>query len=719
MDKSAQIERNVRIELTKAKLLLNSENKELAFEVFFNILNNISIDLKYRIEALGYLALNKLSLNEVINILKDILLKENLSEFDIITLARKFKEMNKLDELANIITDVINNTFYNSNKRFYLIKVAFDFFDNEFKTELINKISLSDNPVDFLNLVSVIKENTTYRELIKTILLKKLKDTSDFFNKIVYYNIFANLYGVNELYNLIIDDYERFYKIDYLILLYVLLVYFRAKNLLSNLENFIEINFKDSFIYIFFYNLKKVIINKESLVNFLNFEELYNQNKNLFLAFIGFIFTKNLIQDFSNYIGNFKDYRGAIFKRLINSFINQDIVDIINNFDISNGENEYFIEEQAIIELNNATFSNLYQEFELVKQESLKESELSKINSEFETNENIKNENIKEEEIKIDEVKSEEIESKEKSEFEETKIDETKIIQNEKNKQIEQINEAEQTINKLDQTKDTQIEYSQVKSEEPGNQIENIENEQINIENEQIKTDKNQIDENQIITDQESIISEVEKDIEKIFYQEITDEITDEITNEITNEITDVKENEEFDVNNFIKNFSNFDKKEIEDIKELIMNNLKFKEDFFIKLEDYILNESNIKNEFNNIVLLLNFLKNIDNNIFHKLIKVLVSVLLEYNYLALYNILSSTVGISKVSLKEYFVDNDLLDFNLNINNFIEFIEFIVNNKLENVEEVTRLLVYLNELNELNNDSKTKINSLVSKLIKLI
>jgi hypothetical protein len=293
MDKSAQIERNVRIELTKAKLLLNSENKELAFEIFFNILNNISIDLKYRLEALGYLALNKLSLNEVINILKDILLKENLSEFDIITLARKFKELNKLDELANIITEVINNTFYNSNKRFYLIKIAFDFFDNEFKTELINKISLSDNPVDFLNLVSVIKENTAYRELIKTILIEKLKDTSDFFNKIVYYNIFANLYGVNELYKLIIDDYERFYKIDYLILLYVLLVYFRDKNLLSNLENFIENNFKDSFIYIFFYNLKQVIINKESLVNFLNFEELYNQNKNLFLAFVGFVFTKN------------------------------------------------------------------------------------------------------------------------------------------------------------------------------------------------------------------------------------------------------------------------------------------------------------------------------------------------------------------------------------------------------------------------------------------
>lgn len=704
MDKSAQIERNVRIELTKAKLLLSSENKELAFKVFFNILNNISIDLKYRLEALGYLALNKLSLNEVINILKDILLKENLSEFDIITLSRKFRELNKLDELANIITDVINNTFYNSNKRFYLIKVAFDFFDNEFKTELINKISLSDNPVDFLNLVSIIKENATYRELIKTILIEKLKDTSDFFNKIVYYNIFANLYGVNELYKLIIDDYERFYKIDYLILLYVLLVYFRDRNLLSNLENFIEINFKDSFIYIFFYNLRRVIIKEEVVVNFLNFEELYNQNKNLFLAFVGFVFTKNLIQDFRDYIDNFKDYRGVIFKRLINSFINQDIVDIINNFDISNGESEYFIEEQAIIELNNSTFSNLYKEFELVKQESLKESELSKINSEFEINENIKNENIKEEEIKINEVKSEEIESKEESEFKETNIDETKIIQNEKNKQIEQINEAEQTINKLDQTKDTQIEYSQVKSEEPGTQIENIENEQIN---EQIKTDKDQIDENQIITEPESIISEVEKDIEKIVHQEITDEITD------------VKENEEFDVDNFIKNFSNFNKKEIEDLKESIMNNLKFKEDFFIKLEDYILNESNIKNEFNNVVSLLNFVRNIDNNIFHKLIKVLVSVLLEYNYLALYNILSSTIGISKVSLKEYFVDNDLLDFNLNINNFIEFIEFIVNNKLENVEEIIRLLVYLNELNELNNDSKTKINYLVSKLIKLI
>lgn len=716
MDKTAKEERNVRIELTKAKLLLSSENKELAFEMFFNILNNSFIDLKYRLEALGYLALNKLSIDEVINVLKDILLKENLNEFDIIILARKFKELNKLDELANIIREVINSTFYNSNKRFLLIKIAFDFFDDDFERELINKISLSDNPIDFLNLVSVIKENADFRELIKTILMEKIKDTPDFFNKIIYYNIFANLYGVNELYKLLIDDYKRFYKIDYLILLYVLLVYFRDINLLNNLENFIENNFKDSFIYIFFYNLKRVIINEEVLGNFLNFEELYNENKNLFLAFVGFIFTKNLIRDFSVYLDNFKDYRGVIFKRLINSFISQDIVDIINNFDISYGENEYFIEEQAIIELNNVKFSNSYKEFELVKKESLEKTELFKISAEFENNKDIKSikegekvDEVKSEEIELkeaktekpisiksedEEIKTEDIESKKEIELKETKIDETKAIEDEEIEKIKEIKQIEQ-IKELKQIKDeqvetgNQIEYGQVESEETENQIRNM-------ENEQIKTDE-------LLSHQESIISEVEKDIEKIVYQEITD----------------VKEKVEIDINNSIKNFSNFNKEEIENLKELIMNNLKFKEEFFTKLEDYILNESSVNNELNNVISLLNFVKNIDNNVFYELIKALVSVLLEYNYLALYNILSSTIGISKLSLKEYFLDNDLLDFNLNINSFIEFIEFIVNNKLENVEGIIRLLVYLTEFNELNENSKEKINSLVGKLIKLI
>jgi len=716
VDKTAKEERNVRIELTKAKLLLSSENKELAFEMFFNILNNSFIDLKYRLEALGYLALNKLSIDEVINVLKDILLKENLNEFDIIILARKFKELNKLDELANIIREVINSTFYNSNKRFFLIKIAFDFFDDDFERELINKISLSDNPIDFLNLVSVIKENADFRELIKTILMEKIKDTPDFFNKIIYYNIFANLYGVNELYKLLIDDYKRFYKIDYLILLYVLLVYFRDINLLNNLENFIENNFKDSFIYIFFYNLKRVIINEEVLGNFLNFEELYNENKNLFLAFVGFIFTKNLIRDFSVYLDNFKDYRGVIFKRLINSFISQDIVDIINNFDISYGENEYFIEEQAIIELNNVKFSNSYKEFELVKKESLEKTELFKISAEFENNKDIKSikegekvDEVKSEEIELkeaktekpisiksedEEIKTEDIESKKEIELKETKIDETKAIEDEEIEKIKEIKQIEQ-IKELKQIKDeqvetgNQIEYGQVESEETENQIRNM-------ENEQIKTDE-------LLSHQESIISEVEKDIEKIVYQEITD----------------VKEKVEIDINNSIKNFSNFNKEEIENLKELIMNNLKFKEEFFTKLEDYILNESSVNNELNNVISLLNFVKNIDNNVFYELIKALVSVLLEYNYLALYNILSSTIGISKLSLKEYFLDNDLLDFNLNINSFIEFIEFIVNNKLENVEGIIRLLVYLTEFNELNENSKEKINSLVGKLIKLI
>ncbi len=356
MNKEEQKERSIKIELTKAKMLLNTENKELAFNTFFSILNNNEISIKYRLEALSYLALNKLSIDEVMEVLKNILLKEELQEFDYITLSMKFKELNKLDELSNIIMEVVNNNAYNSTKRFYLIKLAFDLLNENFKKELIDKITLTDNSIDFLNLISIIKNNSNYVELINSILNTKIINTQDFFNKIIYYNIFANLYGIGKLYDFIIDTYYKEYRIDYIILLYVLLFYFKDKPLLKELEIFIENNFADSFVYIFFYNLREVLFKNKILHYFLDFEELYNKNKNLFLSFLGFIFTKKLVEDFRDYIDNFTDYRGVIFKRLINSFIGEDMVDIINKYDISNGENEYFVEEQAIIELNETTF---------------------------------------------------------------------------------------------------------------------------------------------------------------------------------------------------------------------------------------------------------------------------------------------------------------------------------------------------------------------------
>ena len=46
------------------------------------------------------------------------------------------------------------------------------------------------------------------------------------------------------------------------------------------------------------------------------------------------------------------------------------MVDIINRFDISNGENEYFVEEQAIIELNEVNFDFQYSD---VNMDTIKE----------------------------------------------------------------------------------------------------------------------------------------------------------------------------------------------------------------------------------------------------------------------------------------------------------------------------------------------------------
>ncbi|MGC8815922.1 MAG: hypothetical protein ACP5O4_07020, partial [bacterium] len=231
---------------------------------------------------------------------------------------------------------------------------------------------------------------------------------------------------------------------------------------------------------------------------------------------------------------------------------------------------------------------------------------------------------------------------------------------------------------------------------------------------------------------------QVEKDIEKIVYEEVksNQEIklisTEDVGKLEVQKKTNIEESlqeanypkqEKQDLNqnidNFIKNFSNINKDELENFKELIQNDSNFKDNFFVKLEDYVFNEENLKNEINNIILLLNFVKNNDNLVFNKLIKAIIPVLLGYDNFSLFKILSSTIGINKITLKDYFVDNDLLDFNLNISDFIDFVDFIVNNRLESVEEIIRLLAYLTELKELTNDSKDKINSLITKLIELI
>lgn len=748
MSKEEQKERNVKIELTKAKMLLNTENKELAFSTFFNILNNSEINIKYRLEALSYLALNKLTIDEVIQVLKNILLTEELQEFDYISLSRKFKELNKLDELSNIIMEVANNNSYNSNKRFHLIKLAFDLLNEDFKKELINKITLADNSIDFLNLISIIKNNPNYIEIVSSILSNKINDTPDFFNRIIYYNIFANLYGLKNLYNFIIDTYTKEYKVDYIILLYILLFYFKDKALLKELESFIENNFRDSFIYIFFYNLREVLFKNKILYYFLNFEELYNKNRNLFLSFLGFIFTKKLIEDFSDYINSFTDYRGVIFKRLINSFIKEDMVDIINRFDISNGENEYFVEEQAIIELNEVNFDFQYsdvnmdtikeekpvgvvhiqqeQEVEKTKEiEQIKESQENteiKQNIEIEAQEPIETKETIEKMIKTEEIP-------ETLKFKETVIEETK--ETIKAKEDIEKKEVTETIDK-----DTDI-YAESVTDivitEKVNQIESL-------ETKDIQDSKNN----------EDIMSEIEQEIEKIVFSENKKELEEnkeskekqkELENQLTESIiseehkdlsTSISLNQQqlaqkeieqkeqkIDIDEIIKNFSNLDKDLVDNLKNKLINDQNFKEDFFVKLEDYILNENNIKNDLNNINVLFNFVKNIDNTYFSKFLRALIAILLGYDFNTLANIIYSTVGINKMSLKEYFIENELLDFNLSINDFINFIQFVVDKNLESAEKIIPLLVSLTEFKELNDSSKDKINHLISDLIKLI
>lgn len=757
MSKEEQKERNVKIELTKAKMLLNTENKELAFSTFFNILNNSEINIKYRLEALSYLALNKLTIDEVIQVLKNILLTEELQEFDYISLSRKFKELNKLDELSNIIMEVANNNSYNSNKRFHLIKLAFDLLNEDFKKELINKITLADNSIDFLNLISIIKNNPNYIEIVSSILSNKINDTPDFFNRIIYYNIFANLYGLKNLYNFIIDTYTKEYKVDYIILLYILLFYFKDKALLKELESFIENNFRDSFIYIFFYNLREVLFKNKILYYFLNFEELYNKNRNLFLSFLGFIFTKKLIEDFSDYINSFTDYRGVIFKRLINSFIKEDMVDIINRFDISNGENEYFVEEQAIIELNevNFDFESYDISFEITEDvkdmDTIKEGESMEVTQAQETQEiektkeveqikeSLENIVIKENtEIKVQETKEtkETIEEMMKtSEVPETlKVKETVIEETKETIKAKEDIEKKEVTETID--KDTNI-YAESVTDivitEKVNQIESL-------ETKDIQDSKNN----------EDIMSEIEQEIEKIVFsgnkkeleetkeskekqKELENQLTESIISEEHKDLStsislnqqqlaqkEIEQKEQkIDIDEIIKNFSNLDKDLVDNLKNKLINDQNFKEDFFVKLEDYILNENNIKNDLNNINVLFNFVKNIDNTYFSKFLRALIAILLGYDFNTLANIIYSTVGINKMTLKEYFIENELLDFNLSINDFINFIQFVVDKNLESAEKIIPLLVSLTEFKELNDSSKDKINHLISDLIKLI
>ncbi len=313
---------------------------------------------------------------------------------------------------------------------------------------------------------------------------------------------------------------------------------------------------------------------------------------------------------------------------------------------------------------------------------------------------------------------------------------------------------VEETFKTLQQKESTEIKEANnmLSSKNTSKNTEDV----IDIESVNIKEEVSQIESTQTKALEnykinEDIMSEIEEDIQKIISANSIKENTKENKevmgeNEKQEELKELEKAEELviqeadisnqeqvdttlldeqklkqtiDIDEIIKNFSNLKKEVIENVKNLLISDLNFKEDFFVKLEDYILNENNIKNDLDNINILFNFIKNLDNTHFSKFLKALIAILLGYDFNTLANIIYSTVGISKMTLREYFIENELLDFNLSINDFINFVQFIVNNNLENAEKIIPLLVSLTEFKELNDNSKEKINHLVSDLIKLI
>ncbi|MCS7244119.1 MAG: hypothetical protein RMJ36_05250 [Candidatus Calescibacterium sp.] len=330
---------NPKFEIAKSKILFSSDNieeKQKAIQTFLNIFKNPEIELRYRMESLGFLIGTQFDENSAYNELINILLNEPIEELKLLTVIRKIKELRKEEEFKKwILQNLLNNNSLKSNQRYLIIKSSMEILDME------NEILSSINHEDFFNVIFILKDNPNYKEKVFQILIEKVF-SSDPMEKLIYLNTLYTLgYKIEEILEKLVSQDE-----DHYFLIILLSQYYQDIKMFNKINNMISNKFS-YFTNIFFNHFTYSLKNQVPTISYIPIE--FN---NIFHKLLYIILTKdnNLINSLKEEV--IQKYKG-LYIAIINRYLKVIGLETVDSSsDLSEIEIEYLSLEDAIIEIN-------------------------------------------------------------------------------------------------------------------------------------------------------------------------------------------------------------------------------------------------------------------------------------------------------------------------------------------------------------------------------
>lgn len=387
--KGQEKEFSPKLEIAKAKILFNSEDEEeknRAIEIFTNVFENSSVDLKYRLEAFGYLLNTQFDNDQAYNKLVNILMNEELDELKVLIVIRKIKEIKKENDFKEwVFNEVVNNSSIKSNKRYMLIKGLIESFPG-LESQILDLIT--KNNTDFFNFVLILKNNPDYTEKFFKIILDKFA-ISNYLEKLIYLNLLYALgYKIEEFLN-------QMSNFDYYFLFILFSMYFKDIKLLDKIFDKIndkEADLKSLFLHHFLFSLKN---NTPTLIFTPEIESSLLQN--IFYKLVYYVLTKNdgLKEQLKNYV---KENYGGIYLAIIQRYLEICNIENLNvEIDLSDVESEYLFFEDALIEINSSKFVKEEKVVEYQKETKINEEYIENVKEFEERTLEEENEQVKEE----------------------------------------------------------------------------------------------------------------------------------------------------------------------------------------------------------------------------------------------------------------------------------------------------------------------------------
>lgn len=339
---------NLKFEIAKAKILFfsgNEEEKQDGLKIFADIFHNPGNELKYRIEALGFLLENYYTLDNAYDQLIRILVNEEHDELKMLIILRKIREIGKQEELKKwVMQEILNNPQITPNKRYLIIKSVLEMLNIE--SELLEFIK--EKQLDFFNVILLLKDNRKISDLV----IEKL-DNSSWIEKLVYLNVLYTIgYNVEEILNNLVSQ-----NIDGCFLGLIFSYYFNDLKIFDKIVQNIE-NINHGFLNIIFHYFLFSLQNKVPLLYPL--ESVKFKEGDIFYSILYAVLTKDkeiirsIIKEISN---NYQGLYLAILGRYLTKLGLAENTELNFYSELSEIESEYISTEDAMIEINSSKFS--------------------------------------------------------------------------------------------------------------------------------------------------------------------------------------------------------------------------------------------------------------------------------------------------------------------------------------------------------------------------